>query len=47
MDAREESLNLLNKIWLKLQNLPNASGIELAGFLILLTFMCKSQLFLN
>lgn len=39
MDPGEESLTLLNKIWLKLQHLPNANPIELGAFFILLTFI--------
>uniref|UniRef100_A0A672Y9F6 Uncharacterized protein n=1 Tax=Sphaeramia orbicularis TaxID=375764 RepID=A0A672Y9F6_9TELE len=39
MDAREETLNLLNRIWIKLQHLPNANPIELGAFFILLTFI--------
>lgn len=44
MDAREETLDLLNKIWVKLQGLPNANPIELGAFCVLLTFMCESPL---
>lgn len=39
MDAREETLNLLSKIWVKLQGLPNANPIDLGAFFILLTFI--------
>lgn len=39
MDAKDETLNLLNKIWVKLQGLPNANPIELGAFFILLTFI--------
>ncbi|CAN9505742.1 unnamed protein product [Ophioblennius macclurei] len=39
MDAKEETLNMLNKIWVKLQGLPNAHPIELGAFFILLTFI--------
>jgi len=42
MDAREETLGLLNKIWLKLQGLPKAHPAELGAFLIILTFICES-----
>lgn len=41
MDAREEALGLLSKLWVKLQGLPNATPVELAAFFILLTFICK------
>lgn len=44
MDAREETLNLLNKLWAKLQNLPNATAVELGAFFILLSFICESLL---
>lgn len=46
MDAREETLNLLNRIWTKLQDLPNANPVELGAFFILLTFICESPLFI-
>ncbi|MED6242821.1 hypothetical protein ATANTOWER_010258 [Ataeniobius toweri] len=39
MDARQETVGLLNKIWLKLQSLPSAHPLELAGFFILLIFI--------
>lgn len=42
MDAREETLNILNKIWVKLQGLPNAEPIELGAFFVILTFICES-----
>lgn len=45
MDAREEMLNLLNRIWAKLQGLPKASPIDLGAFFVLLTFMCESEFF--
>lgn len=44
MDAREQALNLLNRIWAKLQNLPNANPIDLGAFVILLTFMRESRM---
>lgn len=44
MDAREEALNLLSRIWAKLQDLPNANPIDLGAFFVLLTFMCESQI---
>lgn len=44
MDAREEALGLLSKLWVKLQGLPNATPVELAAFFILLTFICKFPL---
>lgn len=39
MDAREETLNILNRIWLKLQGLPDATPVELGAFFVLLIFM--------
>lgn len=39
MDAREEALGLLNKVWQKLQALPDADPVELGAFFILLTFI--------
>lgn len=44
MDAREETLTHLNRIWTKLQNLPNAHPVEQAAFCVLLTFICESRL---
>lgn len=41
MDAKEEALSLLNKMWVKLQNLPNADAVDLGAFFIILTFMCE------
>lgn len=43
MDAKEQTLTLLNKLWVKLQGLPDANPIELGAFFILLTFICESQ----
>lgn len=39
MDAREQTLNILGRIWVKLQGLPNANPIELGAFFVLLTFI--------
>lgn len=44
MDAREETLSILNNIWVKLQGLPNATPIELGAFFVILTFICGSPL---
>lgn len=41
MDPGEEALSLLNKIWEKLQGLPDATPVELGAFFILLTFICE------
>lgn len=45
MDAREETLGLLNQIWTKLQDLPNAEPLDLGAFFIILAFICESQQF--
>uniref|UniRef100_A0A665V6N4 Uncharacterized protein n=1 Tax=Echeneis naucrates TaxID=173247 RepID=A0A665V6N4_ECHNA len=39
MDAKQETLNLLNRIWIKLQGLPSANPIEVGAFSVLLTFI--------
>lgn len=39
MDATEETLNLLNRLWAKLHGLPNATPVELGAFFVLLTFI--------
>lgn len=44
MDPKEETLNLLNRIWVKLQSLPKANPIEVGAFSILLTFICECPL---
>lgn len=44
MDAKEEALSLLNKMWFKLQNLPNANPVDLGAFFIILTFICEFPL---
>lgn len=41
MDAREEALGILSKIWQKLQALPHADPVELGAFFIILTFICE------
>lgn len=41
MDAREEALGHLSKIWQKLQALPHADPVELGAFFIILTFICE------
>ncbi|KAI9544881.1 hypothetical protein NQZ68_041896 [Dissostichus eleginoides] len=40
MDAREETLSILNNIWVKLQGLPNATPIDLGAFFVIVTFIC-------
>lgn len=44
MDPKEEALELLNRVWYKLQNLPNATPIDLGAFFVILTFICESSL---
>ncbi|KAL7860290.1 hypothetical protein AOLI_G00166390 [Acnodon oligacanthus] len=39
MDAKQETLDILHKIWTKLQGLPQGNTYEIAGFLILLIFV--------
>lgn len=41
MDPKNATLTLLNRIWVKLQGLPTANEIEVAGFFILLIFICE------
>lgn len=41
MDAREETLNLLSNIWVKLRGLPDANHVELGAFFVVLTFICE------
>ncbi|KAJ8264144.1 hypothetical protein GJAV_G00145740 [Gymnothorax javanicus] len=39
MDAREEALDLLHKVWAKLQGLSDANPMDLGAFLILILFV--------
>ncbi|KAK6311926.1 hypothetical protein J4Q44_G00175900 [Coregonus suidteri] len=39
MDAREEMLTLLQKLWTKLQGLPTASSLEIGAFAVLILFI--------
>uniref|UniRef100_A0A673WYE7 Small integral membrane protein 5 n=1 Tax=Salmo trutta TaxID=8032 RepID=A0A673WYE7_SALTR len=39
MDAREEMLTLLQKLWAKLQDLPTASPLEMGAFAVLVIFI--------
>lgn len=41
MDPREETLGILNKIWVKLHGLPNANAVDQGAFFIILTFICE------
>uniref|UniRef100_A0A8C7SPF0 Uncharacterized protein n=1 Tax=Oncorhynchus mykiss TaxID=8022 RepID=A0A8C7SPF0_ONCMY len=44
MDAREEMLTLLQKLWAKLQGLPTASPLEMGAFAVLVLFIGKLHL---
>ncbi|KAK6301810.1 hypothetical protein J4Q44_G00278630 [Coregonus suidteri] len=39
MEVREEVLDILNKVWTKLQNLPQANSLELGAFFIIILFV--------
>ncbi|XP_024259154.1 nucleoplasmin-like isoform X1 [Oncorhynchus tshawytscha] len=39
IDAREEMLTLLQKLWAKLQGLPTASPLEMGAFAVLVLFI--------
>uniref|UniRef100_A0A3B4WI10 Small integral membrane protein 5 n=1 Tax=Seriola lalandi dorsalis TaxID=1841481 RepID=A0A3B4WI10_SERLL len=39
MDVREELLSVLDKLWTKLQGLPQASPLELGAFFVLILFV--------
>ncbi|KAJ7987868.1 hypothetical protein DPEC_G00331020 [Dallia pectoralis] len=39
MEANQEVMDILNKVWSKLQNLPQASSLELGAFLIIILFV--------
>lgn len=41
MDPREETLGILNKIWVKLHGLANANPVDQGAFFIILTFICE------
>ena len=43
MEAREQTLSLLNTLWSKLEGLPNADSLELGAFFIILAFICESR----
>uniref|UniRef100_A0A8C7CI85 Uncharacterized protein n=1 Tax=Oncorhynchus kisutch TaxID=8019 RepID=A0A8C7CI85_ONCKI len=47
MDAREEMLTLLQKLWAKLQGLPTASPLEMGAFAVLVLFIGKLHLSLT
>uniref|UniRef100_A0A8C7PF68 Uncharacterized protein n=1 Tax=Oncorhynchus mykiss TaxID=8022 RepID=A0A8C7PF68_ONCMY len=42
MEVREEVLDILNKVWTKLQNLPQANSLELGAFFIIILFVGES-----
>ncbi|KAG7236437.1 hypothetical protein INR49_000912 [Caranx melampygus] len=39
MDTSEELLSVMNKMWTKLQDLPQASPLELGAFFVLILFV--------
>lgn len=39
MEVREEMLEILEKVWTKLQGLPQANSLELGAFSILILFV--------
>lgn len=39
MDAKDEALSVLHKMWVKLQILSSANPVDLGAFLVILTFM--------
>ncbi|TMS22542.1 Small integral membrane protein 5 [Larimichthys crocea] len=39
MEVREEVLDILQKVWTKLQGLPQASPLELGAFFVLILFV--------
>uniref|UniRef100_A0A4W5R0L0 Uncharacterized protein n=1 Tax=Hucho hucho TaxID=62062 RepID=A0A4W5R0L0_9TELE len=39
MEVREEVLDILKKVWTKLQNLPQANSLELGAFFIIILFV--------
>lgn len=43
MEVREEVLDILNKVWTKLQNLPQANSLELGAFFIIILFVGESR----
>ena len=38
-DVKEEVLDILQKVWIKLQGLPEASPLELGAFFVLILFV--------
>ncbi|CAK6976437.1 small integral membrane protein 5 [Scomber scombrus] len=39
MEVKEEVLDILHKVWIKLQDLPQASRLELGAFFVLILFV--------
>ncbi|KAF7650664.1 hypothetical protein LDENG_00122510 [Lucifuga dentata] len=39
MEVREEVLDILDKVWTKLQGLPQANPLELGAFFVLILFV--------
>lgn len=42
MEVREEVVDILEKVWTKLQGLPQANPLELGAFFILILFIGES-----
>lgn len=41
MEVREEVMDILQKVWAKLQGLPQANPLELGAFFVLLLFVAS------
>uniref|UniRef100_A0A3Q1F3E4 Globin family profile domain-containing protein n=1 Tax=Acanthochromis polyacanthus TaxID=80966 RepID=A0A3Q1F3E4_9TELE len=39
MDAKNEIMDILQKVWTKLQGLPQATSLELGAFFVLVLFV--------
>lgn len=39
MEVKEEVMDILHKVWTKLQGLPEASPLELGAFFVLILFV--------
>ncbi|KAJ4940188.1 hypothetical protein JOQ06_026497 [Pogonophryne albipinna] len=39
MEVKEEMMDILHKVWIKLQNLPQSSPLELGAFSVLMLFV--------
>lgn len=43
MDPQQEMLDILNRVWVKLQALPQAGALEVGAFAVLLIFVGKDD----